>query len=171
MSYTKTLKSIAVVLVCLQFWNCNSNPVDNNAVLYNDNLIEEQLKAVSLIDSLYEKPDRPIAEIKNFREQLAQISEISYEKVSVIGDFKGNTGFRDAVKDYFNYLRKFYKDQPKLDTLIYMTNSKERLDSLPKDDYFYFEKEYLRYLQLEEKVQQEQLKFIQQFNIDLTQTN
>lgn len=160
------IKSLSVILFSL-FTLISCKNLLNTPVNYNDTIINEQSKVVALIDSMYMSPETSISKIKDFREQLITTAENAYNISNDLEDYKGNTSFRNAAKNYFGYLVEFYTENPKIDTLIYMTNSEERLDMMNQVDFEYFEKEYVKYLELEDKVIQEQLKFAQEFNIRL----
>lgn len=144
--------------------SCNTG---NNSISYNDTIIEPQLEVITKLDSIYANPEVSVQNIKKHRIELVKKINEAMDNIRNLGDFKGNTAFKEAAMKYFSHLNFLYGKTNNIDSLIYNINSPERAEKMKPEDFELMDRETQKYLDLEEALLAEQKKFAEQFNMRL----
>ncbi|MFV0303981.1 MAG: hypothetical protein ACK5IC_00680 [Moheibacter sp.] len=159
------MKRLAVIGFCIIFFfSCTGK----TAIGYNDTIINPQLKIVENMDSLFNNPNITYESVKQHREAMVKNAENGLEQTIKLENFKENNSFKNASIDYFTFVKSYFSSN-NIDSIIYSLTSEERIKSLDNQVYEENQKQFSRYLELEEKLLTEQQNFAKEFGIRLNQ--
>lgn len=153
---------ITVILFSLLIFSCTGK----TAISYNDSIIKPQLEIVAYMDSIF-TPEVSYKEIADFRQKMMQSAERGLEATKNLEDFQGNESFRDTAVEYFSYVKSYFGETPKMDSILYNFNSPERLELLSDEIYTSTQENFKKFLNLENELLNEQQKFAVEFNLKM----
>jgi len=103
---------------CLLFMLASCGPTTDEAIKYNDSIIDVQAQIVEEINTLYkcfDDWDHPEKMDEAYKQALAQV-DLGTEKVSKLPDFGGKSEFREATLKLFSVYKSVI--QTELKTMI-----------------------------------------------------
>lgn len=136
------------------------------AIGYNDTIIKPQLEIVTKLDSLF-APNISYTDIEKHRLDVIDISDNALTNIKKLEDYNGNTQFKMAAVKYFTFVSNYYLTTPNIDSLIYYFNSPERLEGLSDDQLNKTKADFDHFLQLENDLLAEQMKFAEESGMKL----
>jgi len=139
---------------------CNKeNPID-----YNDKIIFPQIRISAYIDSIFTQ-NAAYTDIVQYRQEIIKNAEQGLEQTRILGDFKGSETYKNTGIEYYSYVKKLFSETADLDSLMFIYNSKERIDQLDEKTKKQMSRDFEYYNNLESRLLDEQQRFIKEFNV------
>lgn len=111
----KIRNSISILLLFLFVTACNQQ----NAVKYNDAIIQEQSKIMSKVLEFLSVMDKDMAKAEKVLKEAAVQAKASIKTVSAMEDFDGSTELRDSALELFKfYLHVVENEYPEMISII-----------------------------------------------------
>lgn len=154
-----------MVFIFFLFGSC----AEKTGIPYNDAIILPQKDMVANLDSLINKTGNDMEAIEKFRNRLVEKANTGLHSSMNLKEFHGNTSFRDAGIDYFNYAIEFFGSTPDIDSMLYKLKSKEPFKAADSNRIEATRSALERFVELETILLDEQQKFLKEFNVQAYQ--
>ena len=147
-------KSVYLIPVLFVILLTSCGPTTEQARQYNDKLIAQEVKVIEAIDAVDNafstyKPELIEPVIEKAKKQI----EESVKKINEIGDFDGDSEFKNETLNLFNLFKKHLNNE-----------YAEQLELTKLSDEEYTEKEEARWYELSKKMNDEYTKVFNKFS-------
>lgn len=95
-------------LLLIFFGSCNTKESKQDAIDYNDKIIGEQTKIITLTMEMVKAMDSDIEKCKELRAQIEKQCDESIKVIDAMEPFAGNTKLKSAGLDLFKFYKKTY---------------------------------------------------------------
>lgn len=100
-------------LLLILFGACNSGNSKEDAIKYNDKIINEQSKVIKLTLDMVAMMDKDLEKSKKLREDIVKQTEASIKVIEDMEPFDNNGKLRDAGLALFSFYKKVYSTEYK----------------------------------------------------------
>lgn len=146
-------------------FSCVQKP---SGTAYNDAIINPQKEIAQALSEIFTK-EADFASIEKSRNAMVESAKKGLNRVDSMQDFEGNTAFKDAAKEYYQYVNQYFSTTPNIDSILYNLNSPERMKEADSKIYDLVQSDLKYYLNLETNLLNKQQEFLKEFQIQQAQ--
>jgi hypothetical protein len=96
-----TLKAFGLIIMAVAFFSCKTKPTPQEAVSYNDKVVEIHTRAINSLEDITNAFDKTPADLQAAHKGAIDQAAQAIEGIKKLGPIEGgNTGFYDAAISY-----------------------------------------------------------------------
>ena len=164
----QTLKTLGVFILAVALFACKTKPTPNEAVTYNDKVVDIHTKAITSLDEITSAFDKSAADMQNAHKSALGKATKALEDLKKLGPLEAeNTAFYDAAVKYLTMHKNVLENEYK--AMVDVLSKEEPAD----DDFTAVENKMKeaedKYAKGDEEFEKAQITFAKEYGFQIAQ--